>query len=715
MRKFLITLLITISLSGLIFPVASHAATKTTNLHLQNGDKSTDIDVSKMTPAEANAAVANWLKSTGASDSAAKDVADKVAANIVADDTCGMFSLDVCIVHAFYEVAYFIGNIILSAVAWILWACGIMLNLSIIVFVVNMKSQIAHIPAIFAIWTTTRDLANMFFIFILLAIAIQTILQTGGSYKTMLRNVILIALFINFSFFITGALIDASNIMALQFYNGFAGTSCDDGSNSVQNTANKADGCMSQKVVNALRLGTVYDSAPKAGAASSTPGLAAKKSQGYDPKSLYSFYITVIFGSVLMIVTAGVFIASAMLIFFRFVQLIIVLMFSPIAFAAWILPSTKKYWTQWWDKLITQLIFAPVYFMFIWMVMKAISMGGLRAPGEFDNAFAGNAQAFFGLIASYIIIIMLMSYSLVLAKELGASGAETATKAAKGFQGFVGRNTVGRASSRIANSQAMQKLVSTVPFAGRLAQKPFDSLAKQSWGGKKGGFDQAEKDAIKDKAEQAKRLGPSVLMTEKTRIAKEVAEENLKNNPDSQNAKDAAAKARDEHDIMVGIDKDEVQKRALKTQKNEKQIHDRALEMWVDNGGKGTADEMVQHARDEDALNVQKTADALTKKYKGVAKTRQEKYAASNERNYAAIGSNVTGVKGKLLRTVVRPVGGLVNLVTNHTTRVSESAGIRKTVTKEKTDIDKIADAVRDRVSGDDKKKDDEKKDKDKK
>ena len=63
------------------------------------------------------------------------------------------------------------------------------------------------------------NVANMIFIFLLLYIAIKTILGDGGDMKKLLTNIIVVALMINFSLFMTKVIIDASNIVAMGFYN----------------------------------------------------------------------------------------------------------------------------------------------------------------------------------------------------------------------------------------------------------------------------------------------------------------------------------------------------------------------------------------------------------------------------------------------------------------------------------------------------------------
>ena len=71
-------------------------------------------------------------------------------------------------------------------------------------------------------WQVTRDFANIFFILILLFIALSLVLDIEIGHanpKKMLATLVMVALVINFSFFITEVVIDISNSLALVFYN----------------------------------------------------------------------------------------------------------------------------------------------------------------------------------------------------------------------------------------------------------------------------------------------------------------------------------------------------------------------------------------------------------------------------------------------------------------------------------------------------------------
>ena len=90
-----------------------------------------------------------------------------------------------------------------------------------IVFSISGQAMDTSANSMIAVgWTTIRDLINLFFIFILLYAAISTILQYGDyQLKNVLAKIIIAALLINFSLMIGKMVIDASHILAWEFYN----------------------------------------------------------------------------------------------------------------------------------------------------------------------------------------------------------------------------------------------------------------------------------------------------------------------------------------------------------------------------------------------------------------------------------------------------------------------------------------------------------------
>src|SRR3989338_3115796 len=118
---------------------------------------------------------------------------------------------DACAVKITYWLFYSIPSFLLTSVAKF-FNVAIHLGLQASVY-----SSSDFLPQA---WRITRDLSNIFFILILLYIAIKIILGLAGhDGKKMIIWVIIMALLINFSMFATKIVIDSYNVLALIFYN----------------------------------------------------------------------------------------------------------------------------------------------------------------------------------------------------------------------------------------------------------------------------------------------------------------------------------------------------------------------------------------------------------------------------------------------------------------------------------------------------------------
>ncbi|MBU0999224.1 hypothetical protein KKG24_02855, partial [Patescibacteria group bacterium] len=115
-----------------------------------------------------------------------------------------------CFVQTFYLLLYQLPAFLLTQVAYFF-------N---VIISVTLNGDLFKLSFVSQAWGIVRDLSNIFFILILLYVAIKVILGLGGSeVKKMIAKVIIIALLINFSMFFTQIIIDSSNILASIFYN----------------------------------------------------------------------------------------------------------------------------------------------------------------------------------------------------------------------------------------------------------------------------------------------------------------------------------------------------------------------------------------------------------------------------------------------------------------------------------------------------------------
>src|SRR3989344_4311531 len=115
--------------------------------------------------------------------------------------------------------AWIMNNLLIPTAAWILGLAGNLMDMAI---KFSLDTKYFKIDAIDSGWKLIRDLVNMGFIFILLYIANSTILQLSSyNIRSMLAKLIIAAVLINFSLFFTRVVMDAGNIVAINFYNSF--------------------------------------------------------------------------------------------------------------------------------------------------------------------------------------------------------------------------------------------------------------------------------------------------------------------------------------------------------------------------------------------------------------------------------------------------------------------------------------------------------------
>src|SRR3989338_4272130 len=119
-------------------------------------------------------------------------------------------NIDACLANIVYMIMWIF--------SWVLWIAGKILDMSLY-YTLHMSDLLTHVPVVDIGWKIFRDIANICFIFVLLWTAIGTILGVNsGKTKELLAPIVVVALLINFSLFITKAVVDASNIVALHFY-----------------------------------------------------------------------------------------------------------------------------------------------------------------------------------------------------------------------------------------------------------------------------------------------------------------------------------------------------------------------------------------------------------------------------------------------------------------------------------------------------------------
>ncbi len=402
---------------------------------------------------------------------------------------------------------------------------GILLN-TIVYYTVVKVSEGYNISSIAGTWQVVRDLANMGFIFILLYAAIMTIVGQGQDNRKLIINIVVVAVLINFSLFFTKVVIDIANLIALTFYDSIAPGALSASANEIYKQAGLSNAFMQH-----LNVQSLYNS-------------------GSNVVINAGNLLTIgIMGSILLLITAFVFFAVSLLFIIRYVVLIIVMVLSPIFFIVHILPKgteMDKYKNQWKNALIGQAFFAPIYFAITWVALNILAgmeqvfggavsaQNGLGGAALKASTLEGGTQLVTLLLNFSMVIIMVVT-ALVVAKQYadkagsGINGlTKWATGAAMGAAGFVGRNSVGRASQRFGESEWLKNKAANGSFVGKFAAQQaikgtkniggssFDLRATKLGGtldggkaGGKGGFADYRKKKAEAEAKFASSLAPS--------------------------------------------------------------------------------------------------------------------------------------------------------------------------------------------------------------
>ncbi|MCR4285689.1 MAG: type IV secretion system protein [Candidatus Kaiserbacteria bacterium] len=362
----------------------------------------------------------------------AKDPNDKGLGYLTDSELLGMAK------GSYYEMwkslGLWIGNTILAVASMFTYVGGTFLDMSLKITVFKMGDLIngGVGNAINNTWKIIRDICNLAFIFGFVYIGIRTIIDPeSASTKRFLSKIIIGALLINFSLFFVKFIVDFSNFTAYHIYNAMV----------------SGEGSLSATVANMLGIVSLFKAPDPAQFAQLTNGA--------------SFWFFV-FGAILLLIVAFVFFAAAIHLITRFVALVLIMVGSPILFAATVFPQTEHYASDMWKKLISYAFFAPVFLLLILISLTLVQgLGTAIAPNgssfvtalkQGSNSSVGQTGSM-GIILNFAVIIFFFIQSLLLAQKMGVAGGDAAVsmgnKIRGNVQSAIGRNTIGAASHKI--------------------------------------------------------------------------------------------------------------------------------------------------------------------------------------------------------------------------------------------------------------------------
>ncbi|MCF7860546.1 hypothetical protein K9M09_02905, partial [Patescibacteria group bacterium] len=248
------------------------------------------------------------------------------------------------------------GEVVGGIIYVFIWTLGLVLILVMkgLLLIATYQNFISS-GAVVEGWVVVRDLANMFFVVILLIIAFATILHLEDyNYKKWLPKLILMAILINFSKTICGLLIDVAQIVMLTFVNAFKDVA---GGN----------------LVDMLGIKSIVTIA-----------------EGSEDVGFWAIVGAYILGLIYMIVALVVITTMMMVLAMRIVMIWIYVVLSPLAYLLSAFPGGAKYASEWWSEFIKNLVVGPVLAFFIWLSFAALQTGSY---GDISQMAGPNASS----------------------------------------------------------------------------------------------------------------------------------------------------------------------------------------------------------------------------------------------------------------------------------------------------------------------------------
>lgn len=201
--------------------------------------------------------------------------------------------------------------------------------------------------SIYIVWSYARNITNIVFIIVMLVMIYSQLTGIGFdnyNVKKILPKLAIAAVLVNLSFFICSLAVDASNIVGASVRGFFDGIT-----ENVKMSSASAVGELSWGQIVGQIFGTAGEVAGVAGIAAIAIGAA-----GGIQKVMF-LLIPVVVGALISLLI-GLFTIAL-----RQVVVALLVMISPLAFVAYLLPNTEKLFQKWLDTLKQMLVFYPLF------------------------------------------------------------------------------------------------------------------------------------------------------------------------------------------------------------------------------------------------------------------------------------------------------------------------------------------------------------------
>lgn len=297
-------------------------------------------------------------------------------------------------------------------------------------------------PVVGAGWSIVRDTVNMFFVLVLVAIAVGTIFGSDRfQWRQQVVRLMVFAIVINFSRTLCGLMIDVAQVIMLTFANALKDIA---GGNFIQ-------------VFGLKDLISISTSSDRMQALAGGAGEQALNAFDYFTAGVMSVFLMLIVFVVVLMLTA--------ILVYRIVALWVLIVIAPLA---WFLGGAKGVvssdaYAEWWKNFKCYLLIGPVLTFFVWLTLAVAGAGNIANSAGFtsgavlssgaDTNVVGGALKIFEVsrLTSYIIGIALMFAGFDAAQKMcagvkSASFVNNRIDQARGSVGAIGYGGAGAAA-----------------------------------------------------------------------------------------------------------------------------------------------------------------------------------------------------------------------------------------------------------------------------
>ncbi|QMU65271.1 MAG: hypothetical protein GKR88_13860 [Flavobacteriaceae bacterium] len=315
----------------------------------------------------------------------------------------------------------------------------------------SIDSQFYRTGMIEAGWEILRDFTNIAFIFALLVQAFQMVLGVNISKaRNKLVKVILVALVVNFSLFVSYAIIDSSNILAHVFYNKIDASQAQDYNSQIQDGVEVEGTTISESgsdVVDITKqflegVGADTRSVSLAIAGNINPQKIINSTPNNNQNGTFSFgqaFIIVTMSGLMNILLIYLFGSIMFLFVGRTLALIMYAILGPVAFVSILIPGLEnnKYigLGNWFKQMFSLAFMAPIFLFFMYIVVTFINNKAIL--GSLNS---GNQSFFGGIMSVFMLFFMiggLLYFSKKIAKDMAGELGGMLSKAVMGSVGAV--------------------------------------------------------------------------------------------------------------------------------------------------------------------------------------------------------------------------------------------------------------------------------------